>query len=156
MSGDHCKDTTMQVSVVQHQQAMAFPMERIVTRYCRDYEVPAAAAELQEREIKRYLTICALHPEERFPMVASIDGLWHTFLLFTREYQAFCGLLGVPFVHHEPLRDGTDRADLQATYSRFLRVYHAEFGAPPPAVWPDRIDGECGGGDCESNCVQCR
>jgi hypothetical protein len=42
---------------------------------------------------------CVIHHE-----MAEIDNMWHTFLLFTRDYHTFCQkhLAGV-FFHHDPL-----------------------------------------------------
>lgn len=150
--------TDMQTMAVGEEKAMAFPMGRILARYRSDHEVPQESADIHEREVKRYLAICANYPEERFPMAASIDELWHTFLIFTKEYHDFCGMLGVPFIHHDPIGEKTDRTEMQTTYELFLHIYRNKFGeAAPMSIWPARLDGECaGGGDCESNCAQCR
>lgn len=158
--------TTTLVVPDKKQQVLDFPMERVVKRYCLEENVSGEDAVLHERELKRYLYICANYRDDRWPMVRSIDGLWHTFLLFTRSYQEFCQVAGVPFIHHEPMDEKDKKGDLaglQVTYERFMAAYQAEFGEPARFVWPERIDsnchdcgGACGGGDCESNCVQCR
>ncbi|MEV0734342.1 hypothetical protein [Polymorphospora sp. NPDC050346] len=36
-----------------------------------------------------------------------VDIGWHTFLLYTREYAAFCDRIAGGFIHHEP-EDGTE------------------------------------------------
>jgi len=39
------------------------------------------------------------------PEIAQIDEMWHTFILFTRDYAAFCeGHFGC-FLHHVPNED---------------------------------------------------
>ncbi len=138
----------MQVQI-RTEEAMGFPMDRIVARYRKENDVSQEVAHMHEREVKRYLAICASHKGQWFPMVASIDALWHTFLIFTKEYQEFCRALGVPFIHHSPLRENADYAEMQATYERFLEIYCNEFGEPPISVWPARIDGNCG---CNPEC----
>ena len=129
--------------------AMSFPMTRIVERYRKEHGVGEQDASLHERELRRYLYVAARYPKERWPMVASIDNLWHTFILFTQEYQRFCGALGVPYIHHDPLPEGANPLLSAKAYHRFLTVYRAEFGEPPNSVWPVALKG----GD--SNCFSC-
>jgi hypothetical protein len=86
------------------QKVMDFPMRHILDRYKKDYKVTEETAKLHEKELKRYLIIAAENlPEKNVDMFSpEVDNLWHTFLLFTREYQKFCcELLGI-FVHHTP------------------------------------------------------
>lgn len=35
-------------------------------------------------------------------MSEEIDDIWHTFILFTKEYQDFCEILVGEYIHHEP------------------------------------------------------
>lgn len=140
------------MSVARKVTALTYPMARIVDRYRRDQGVSAEVAALHERELRRYLYIAACHPGGRWPMVALIDDLWHTFLIYTRDYQRFCDALGVPFLHHEPTDSTPDSAVQQDAYARFLAYYRAEFGDPPKAIWPDRIGEGCDGGGCEQAC----
>ena len=142
--------------------ALVFPMQHVITRYQKREGVSLEAATLHEREIKRYLFLCAKYPNERWPMVKAIDELWHTFIIFTKDYQAFCTKLGVLFIHHQPFAGTENRIELREAYQRFLNCYRTEFGEPPPTVWPASINGadglsECSDGDsCQSSCSQCR
>ena len=146
----------------QRSDAFNYPMTRVLTRYQSDCGVSAEQSALHERELKRYLYLCAQNPGVHWPMVNSIDGLWHTFLLFTQDYHAFCAELGVPFIHHEPFTDGHVPATLADDYNRFLHEYREHFGEPPTEIWPRSITNDrgdcascgsgCSGAGCGSSC----
>src|SRR3954447_23969374 len=83
-------------------RAMAFPMEPIVRRYMDEQQLPAEVAREHERELKRYLTLCALYPDSAFGMAGPVDELWHTFITFTLDYARFCDQVAGRFIHHVP------------------------------------------------------
>lgn len=88
------------------QKVMHYPMPDIIARYRKDYKVSERMAKIHERELKRYLIIAAEYSdaEERTGMLSTeVDNLWHTFLLFTKEYQQFCSDMFGRFIHHVPL-----------------------------------------------------
>lgn len=125
---------------------MTYPMDRIVAQYARDHHVPPEIAKEHERELKRYLALAALNPTHDYSMTGPVDGLWHTFILFTREYAAFCQEFAGRFLHHCPearIDAGQDESDITVGdalewYGVFLHEYAAAFGEAPPAhVWPD-------------------
>ena len=145
------------VAPTLHRDAiMAFPMGNIVTRYAKENPDLASKAKLHERELKRYLFLCAKYPERGWPMVNSIDELWHTFIIFTKDYHEFCQQLGLQYLHHQPVNDGDDLSDIPATYQEFLKLYRQEFGPASSAVWPRKLAGSdcascgkgCSGGGC--------
>lgn len=41
--------------------------------------------------------ICAIYPE-----MSDIDDMWHTFLLFTKDYMSFCKNYFDEYIHHVP------------------------------------------------------
>ena len=82
------------------QKAMDFPFTHILNRYKKDYGVSHETALEHERELKRFLIIAAEnHPESLDMFSPEVDNLWHTFLLFTKEYHTFCYNLLGQFVH---------------------------------------------------------
>jgi hypothetical protein len=120
-------------------KAMAFPLDRVRARHMADDQVTAEQALAHERELRRYLAICAMHPESRFPMFPKVDGMWHAFLLHTADYHRFCGEVG-RFIHHAPNDGSEDRAAVTESYERFRLHYFAHFGeAPPREYWPERL-----------------
>jgi hypothetical protein len=124
-------------------RAMTFEMDEILQRYAKDEELPMASVREHERELKRYLALCALNPEGFYGMRGPIDQLWHTFVLFTRRYSAFCDDVAGDFIHHFPnvpretpeTRQGAP--NIVEGYKRFLTDYETTFGEIPPAyLWP--------------------
>jgi hypothetical protein len=120
------------------ERAMAFPIEEIVALYASDLEVPIETAMNHECELKRWLVLSALNPEEEYVMLSSIDEIWHAFILFTRRYAEFCNDVLGRFVHHRPRVNGEwYRGRIIERYEGFHRDYEATFGEPPRAdVWP--------------------
>lgn len=123
--------------------AMSFPMTDIVERYAQEENLPLSIAEEHERELKRYLALCALDPQCSYGMRGPIDGLWHTFILFTEEYASFCNQIAGRFLHHSPNVTGPKpqteqaRASIKDGYVRFLEAYESAYGeTAPPHLWP--------------------
>jgi hypothetical protein len=61
---------------------------------------------------------CVIHAE-----MGDIDNMWHTFLLFTRDYQEFCHIyLNGIFFHHDPF-PGKDHSFSEESYKLELNRY---------------------------------
>lgn len=52
-------------------------------------------------DTKRYLYLCSIAREALAP-TQKIDQGWHEFLMFTRDYAAFCKEMFGTFIHHTP------------------------------------------------------
>jgi hypothetical protein len=117
---------------------LAFPMDLIVRRYAEDLALPIDVAKEHEREIKRFLILCALNPFEPYAMRGPMDEIWHTFIIFTKDYTAFCEGIAGYYIHHAPMDVDHDSPDVSKQhYEQFLADYEAVFGeAPPPSFWP--------------------
>lgn len=130
--------------------ALNFPLAHVLARYMKDHGVSETDAKIRDRELRRYLCLAARNPSAGWPMVPALDPLWHTFLLFTKDYQRFCQTLGVPFIHHQPFDDIVDRDEVEHRYQQFLAEYRETFGPAPMDVWPDTL-ANCGS-ECEQQC----
>lgn len=116
--------------------AMNFDIKKVMARYIRDNGLTEEVACEHEIEIKRYLAMCAINPKAHYGMRGPIDELWHTFVIFTRDYARFCEEVAGRFIHHIP-ETGEDRAKGSDSYARFLNDYEEIFGHPAPAqYWP--------------------
>ena len=90
------------------QKVMNYQMPHIITRYRKDYNVSEDTAKVHEVELKRYFILAVDKTDDEDPlgmMSTQVDNLWHTFLLFTKDYQAFCHDMFGKFIHHIPLTD---------------------------------------------------
>ena len=159
------------------ERALSFPMSEVVQRYAKEQRLPLSVAEEHSIELKRYLALCALHPDTSYGMRGPIDEFWHTFIVFTERYAAFCDQIAGRFLHHfpnvpededehaaeeassrsrRPSSPGGQGARIREGYVRFLEDYQAAFGVAPPAhVWPRPMKHErnpmadgCGCGTC--------
>lgn len=111
---------------------------KIMSRYSLDYPQSKMQAEDALKELMNYVWLChkhkadkRLHPNDNtlnFSCVIhaemkDIDNMWHTFLLFTKDYHDFCNnyLNGI-FFHHEPII-GTDCHLVDKQYEQELTFY---------------------------------
>ena len=112
------------------ERAMAFPLDKIVGRYAKEQGVPLDVAKEHERELRRYLALCAVNPGVPYGMYGAVDDLWHTFVLFTRDYSEFCEQVAGRFIHHVPTIEGTSGSSSDG-YRRMLSDYAELFGEEP-------------------------
>ena len=115
--------------------ASAFSFERVIERFVKEKNVSRHQVTAYAEELKIFLSMCATNKTGTpLGMAGPVDDLWHTFLLFTREYQEFCNAVAGSFIHHEP----NDAASIEdQTYAHFLREYRSQLGIAPDAdVWP--------------------
>ena len=123
------------------QTIMGYENERLYERFVADFGGSFEDARDRFMALKQFLTVCAVLPGIK---VASdeIDQMWHTFLLFTREYRNFCNDRLGRYIEHEPFEDP------QAGYYVITRdVASSLFGELPLRYWP--LEGKA---DCTSGC----
>ncbi|WP_405113133.1 hypothetical protein OG559_05600 [Micromonospora sp. NBC_01405] len=126
----------------------------LTARIARDH--PELAADLPVRILDQalaFLGACAVTAEPIGPS-RLVDIGWHTFILHTHEYAAFCQRVAGRFIHHEPEPSpDEDRPSVPepigAPISRTVAAITASgFAVDPPlwlGAWPD----------CTSKCHQC-
>lgn len=96
------------------------------------------------REFKRWMQITASDRSRLWPIFSlQIDEVWHAFILYTREYTAFCNQHFGRYVHHTP--NNAPRFPEQeekeiASFDTFSARYESAFGEPPPALWHSTTD----------------
>lgn len=112
-----------------------FKMEHIVERYMKDFDLPLEVAKEHEKEIKRYLIMCAINKDREYGMRGQVDELWHMFIFFTKDYFAFCKALGTKYIHHVP--NTSMSKPKKSSYFNTLEDYREIFGEEPPKhIWP--------------------
>ncbi|QWK81231.1 glycine-rich domain-containing protein [Ochrobactrum sp. BTU1] len=135
-------------------KAMAYPMGKVVKHYMREYDICAEVAITRERELKRFLAICAIF-HDPIGMRGSVDELWHSFIIFTEDYASFCEEVAGHFIHHLPNDESSTKSASLISALRFNMAYESLFNANPPAdVWPllsSNSELICGKG-CVSRC----
>jgi hypothetical protein len=60
------------------------------------------AAEGLFDDLKRFLWLCGAYEGSLLRPPPKIDAAWHEFILYTRDYAAFCDEMLGGFIHHKP------------------------------------------------------
>ena len=75
------------------------------------------------RATKDYFLICHMAKGKMVAMPSEIvDVLWHNFILFTREYEAFCEQGLGRFLHHVPVEAMSNQTQAQEGIKRAWRI----------------------------------
>lgn len=124
---------------------MAYENERLLLRYMQDFGTDRRTAEARFHGFKQFIAVCETMDGDIVTSDA-IDGVWHTFLLFTREYERFCRAHVGEFLHHEPFETPKPHA-YAATRACAKRL----FGPLDPSLWPATAKGRCSSGACRGD-----
>ncbi len=116
------------------QRALAFDMSDVILRYESSHRVPHDIALQHERELKRFLILCALNPQAAYGMPEPVDTLWHEFIIFTSAYVKFCHLVAGRYLHHKSRLPGRSRTEQETVemYRRFKADYVEVFNESAP------------------------
>lgn len=141
-------------------EAMRFDIDIIRARYANEHALSDGTAREHERELKRFLAMCAIAPRKRYAMRGPIDAFWHTFLLFTQTYAHFCTHVAGRFIHHRPREmDPDSGAPDREAHEEFKTDYQALFGeVPSNHLWPSPpLEPGPSGAQCYPRCASpCR
>ncbi|CAM3030912.1 Uncharacterized conserved protein [Legionella steigerwaltii] len=119
-------------------QLVHYKNDKIISRYDKDYPSATMQAEDALEELMKFIWLCMKQKSEKYsnpgndflnfscvihPEMVDIDNMWHTFLLFTKDYHAFCSeYLGGIFFHHEPIINENDHVS-DENYEQELTLY---------------------------------
>jgi uncharacterized low-complexity protein len=96
-------------------------------------------------EFKRFMALVGLGHRGLEMASPKVDEVWHAFILFTREYAAFCQDVFGEFIHHVP-RTSRTQAGTHGE-DEFAQAYQRAFGEVS-AIWGGVYAQDCGEGDC--------
>lgn len=123
--------------------AERFNLDHVLARYQKEQGFSVDIATDHMREMIRFLSLAATATQhgKYYGMTGAVDELWHTFVIFTRDYAAFCEAVAGHFLHHVPEADGQMSDDTLDHYLTFLEDYEAVYQEPAPmAYWPRPTD----------------
>ncbi|MEO1412155.1 MAG: hypothetical protein AAFW73_19870, partial [Bacteroidota bacterium] len=97
------------------EEVLAYQNDEVVYRFYDNYDVPLEEARDIFEETKKFLylsgTYMGDHEIFTHEPLYIIDEMWHTFLLFTRDYHDFCHHYFGFYIHHYIMpRDAKRRA----------------------------------------------
>lgn len=133
--------------------------KRLVGRIQKDEGIVQEEAEQIMDAALGFLKLCADYPGNKFAPSTKVDIGWHTFLMYTKEYQEFCGKMGRKFIHHSPADDPDAKFSKEengGTKRTFRFMKEVGIYADPEMWLLDRADGspcwddpnECVTGEC--------
>ena len=80
---------------------MSYEHQRLIRRFMDDHHVTERTAQARFKGFKQFIAVCHMMDGDKITSDA-IDTMWHTFLLFTRDYEEFCTQYLGEYIHHEP------------------------------------------------------
>lgn len=83
-------------------RADAFDLDRVALHFAIENNEDLETVRSWIIELKKWLVMAAHRPDNDFVIFGAVDRLWHTFVLFTREYAEFCDQVAGHFIHHVP------------------------------------------------------
>ncbi|MCE9568092.1 MAG: hypothetical protein K8U57_39320 [Planctomycetes bacterium] len=128
-------------------EILAYQHPGTIRRYCKENRVTSQEAEVVFRELLKFLYLSARAAgEEGCAFTAEIeklDWMWHTFLMFTRDYAEFCDRQFGVFIDHLPAEEEdaveavTDEAGLRAVVERQFALVYDVLGEDTLVAWYD-------------------
>jgi hypothetical protein len=88
-------------------------------------------------EFKRFMALVALGIKPLAMIGPRVDEVWHQFILFTKQYRAFCAQTLGRFVNHQPNTQKTPVPSV--AWQNFIRGYREHFG-DLPRIWYAGLD----------------
>jgi hypothetical protein len=131
-------------------QSISYKSERLLTRYEKDYPNALLAGPVALKELIKFFWLskkhrhdllmnpsarhlqfqCAIHQE-----MGDIDSMWHTFLLYSKDYQTFCLThFDGQFIHHEPVDTSNSKvSEIELSY--YLEYIEQHLGLATLKLW---------------------
>jgi hypothetical protein len=113
---------------------------RVIERHAQDQGVSPEIAARRFEGLKQFLAVAAITPGRKVTS-EPIDAIWHTFLLFTRDYRGFCTDYLGRFIEHEPFEEPAPWA-----YARTRESAAALIGKLDHELWPLTAKADCTSG----------
>lgn len=119
------------------EQITQYPFAQVREKLLMEEKLSPRVVDEAIAEFRKYLELIALGHRGMGMISHEVDEVWHTFILFTRDYVSFCDETFGFFLHHQPAVPsrplGTEPRQ------RFLEAYRHEFG-DLPAIWGTQLD----------------
>lgn len=136
--------------MIQLAELLEYRNKNVLDRYCKDYSTTKELAEERFVEMLKYLWLSVKNdieyekdPDSRayvymHPEMVDIDNVWHTFLLFTRDYTDFCVKYFGEYLHHQPKTEdetvlSKEEADRQ--FEKYLNYICDNLGENTLRIW---------------------
>lgn len=113
-------------------QIMSYPLQQVRHRLQKEGVIPVRMIDEAMHEWRKFMTTL-LDADRPVGMISPIvDEVWHAYILFTKDYAAFCDDVFGRFIHHAPNWPGAPESSGSGQNFRDL---YAELYGPLPAIW---------------------
>lgn len=88
-------------------RALRYRNRDVVAKFARHFQVPEDESAALFEECKKWLWLHGLPDAPPMVMLWEmliVDEMWHTFVLYTRDYERYCRSRFGTFIHHNPTR----------------------------------------------------
>ena len=86
------------------------------------------------RVIEEYKKFIFLATQENVAPSFPIDQVWHAHILFSKDYEKMCNLIG-KYIHHQPTEKKSINGKTKDEYLETKKTYNKFFGEPPSDIW---------------------
>ncbi|WP_027930098.1 glycine-rich domain-containing protein [Amycolatopsis thermoflava] len=125
--------------------------EQLVNRIVAEHDLERGVAERIMEQALAFLAACARNTGDPLAPSELVDIGWHTFVLHTRDYAAFCERIAGRFLHHVPTADHDPAASgdtARGTVARTVGAIEAAGFTLDSELWPQAAG--CTG--CHNGC----
>jgi hypothetical protein len=124
--------------------------DRLTLRITTDHpHIDEATARRIVGQTAGFIAASGQQPGQSLAPSKLVDIGWHTFILHTVDYTAFCEQVAGRFVHHVPTAEAEEPPDGSETRQRTLAAITAAGYTIDPELWPDLAD--CS--QCHAGCT---
>lgn len=120
------------------------PQDFLIEKFAKDHGYSEEEARVLFEDVKRFLLLGSIVDASPAPSLP-IDQMWHSFILFTKDYADFCEKVG-GFIHHRPLPQTSEH---QPPIEPTLALMTAAYGELSEKNWPAPL-GAFGIMDCKA------
>ncbi|MBU6447504.1 hypothetical protein KGQ24_01520 [Patescibacteria group bacterium] len=118
----------------------AYPFSQVREKILVEEALPEGRVDEVIAEFRRFLKLIAMGHRGIGMISRDVDEVWHTFILFTRDYAEFCEEVFGFFLHHQPNLPSQPLGNESSVL--FADAYRTEFGAIP-AIWGIKDGAQC-------------
>jgi hypothetical protein len=129
-------------------EVLAFRHPGVIRRYCQEHGASPAEAEEVFQETLKWLYLCSRSTADTQAAagcvmteeIEKLDWMWHTFLVFTHDYAAFCDRYFGFFVHHVPADEADEPPspeDFRGQLERQYALVYDVLGEQTLLAWYD-------------------
>ncbi|HLJ31969.1 MAG TPA: hypothetical protein VKU36_06020 [Candidatus Babeliales bacterium] len=121
---------------------MNYSMPDVIARCQKDHNYTDEDMVILEQELKKYLALSLVTKKGDLGTgmySTDVDNLWHSFILFTKEYADFCDKYIGFFIHHAPetetVRSPERQEESRKDFQAFVKNYEETFGQEIHSIW---------------------